>query len=89
VRGERLLYGEVEYHGTVMRSGLLGMLAFLNVTTITNLETGERLFHTLAPGAGAGLGLLLNKHSKTNICLDVGFGKEGLHRVYLAVQEAF
>ena len=88
-RGERLLYGEVEYRATLMRNGLIGMVAFLNVTTVTNLETGERLFHTLAPGGGAGLRLLLNKHSKTNICLDVGFGKEGSHGVYLAVQEAF
>jgi hypothetical protein len=88
-RGERMLYGEIEYRAPLMRSGLVGMVAFLNVTTITNLQTGERLFHDLAPGGGAGLRLLINKRSKTNLCFDVGFGKGGSHGVYLAVQEAF
>jgi hypothetical protein len=88
-RGERMLYGEVEYRALLMRNGLLGMVVFLNVTTITNLETGERLFHSAAPGAGAGLRLSINKRSKTNLCLDVGFGKEGSRGVYLAIQEAF
>jgi hypothetical protein len=88
-RGERMLYGEVEYRASLMRNGLLGMVAFLNVTTITNLETGERLFHTFAPGGGAGLRLLINKRSKTNLCFDVGFGKDGSRGVYLGVQEAF
>jgi outer membrane protein assembly factor BamA len=88
-RGERMLYGEVEYRAQLMRDGLLGMVVFLNVTTITNLETGERLFHTYAPGGGAGLRLLINKRSKTHLCLDVGFGKDGSRGVYLAVQEAF
>jgi outer membrane protein assembly factor BamA len=88
-RGERLLYGEVEYRASLMRSGLVGMVAFFNLTTVTNLETGERLFHSWAPGGGAGLRLSINKRSKTNLCFDVGFGKEGSRGVYLAVQEAF
>jgi outer membrane protein assembly factor BamA len=88
-RGERLLYGEIEYRATLMRSGLVGMVAFLNTTTVTNLETGERLFNTFATGGGLGLRLLINKHSKTNLCLDVGLGKQGSHGVYLAIQEAF
>ena len=32
---------------------------------------------------------LLNQRSKTNLCLDVGFGREGSTAVYFAVQEAF
>ena len=88
-RGERLLYGEVEYRGPLSRNGLLGWVAFLNTTTLTNLQEGERLFDNFAPGAGAGLRVLFNKHSRTNICLDLGFGKDGSHGVYLAVQEAF
>jgi hypothetical protein len=72
-----------------MENGLLGMVVFLNMTTVTNLETGERLFHSFAPGGGAGLRLLINKRSNTNLCFDVGFGKEGSRGVSLAVQEAF
>ncbi len=88
-RGERMLYGEVEYRASLMRNGLLGMVVFLNLTTVTNLETGERLFHSVAPGGGAGLRLSINKRSRTNLCFDVGFGKEGSRGVYLAIQEAF
>ena len=88
-RGERMLYGEVEYRALLMRNGLLGMVVFLNLTTITNLETGERLFHSAAPGAGAGLRLSINKRSKTNLCFDVGFGKDGSRGFYFALQEAF
>ena len=88
-RGERLLYGEVEYRATLTANGLLGMVAFLNATTVSNLESGEHLFDSAAPGAGAGLRLLLNKRSRTNLCFDLGFGKQGSHGVYLAVQETF
>jgi hypothetical protein len=88
-RGERLLYGEVEYRSQLTSNGLLGWVAFLNATTISNLQEGERLFHSAAPGAGAGLRALINKRSRTNLCFDVGFGKDGSHGVYLSVQEAF
>lgn len=88
-RGERLVYGEVEYRGALTRNGLLGMVAFLNTTTVTNLDTGEHLFDSFATGGGAGLRLLINKRSKTNLCFDVGFGKQGSRGVYLAIQEAF
>ena len=88
-RGERLAYGEIEYRGTLMRNGLLGMVAFLNTTTVTNLDNDERLFDSFATGGGAGLRLLINKRSKTNLCLDFGFGKQGSKGVYLAVQEVF
>ena len=88
-RGEKLAYAEVEYRGTLMRNGLLGMVAFFNTTTISNQSQGESLFDHFAPGAGAGLRLLLNKRSKTNLAFDIGFGENGNHGVYLAVQEAF
>ena len=88
-RGERLVYGEVEYRGTLMRNGLVGVVAFLNTTTVTNLDSDERLFDSFATGGGAGVRLLINKRSKTNLCLDFGFGKQGSKGVYLAIQEAF
>jgi outer membrane protein assembly factor BamA len=89
LRGERLLYGEVEYRATLMRNGLLGMVAFLNTTTLANGQSGEQLFDHFASGGGAGLRLLINKRSRTNLCFDVGFGQKGSRGVYLAVQEAF
>ena len=88
-RGERLMYGEIEYRDTLTQNGLLGWVAFLNATTVSNLQDGQRLFQSAAPGAGAGLRALINKRSRTNLCFDVGFGKDGSRGVYLAVQEAF
>ena len=88
-RGEHLLYGEVEYRGTLTPSGLVGVVAFLNTTTVDNRETGEKLFDAFSPGAGFGFRLLLNKRSKTNLCTDYGWGKDGSRGFYLAIQEAF
>ena len=88
-RGEHLLYGEMEYRGTLTKNGLVGFVAFLNTTTVDNTETGERLFEAYAPGAGFGFRLLLNKRSRTNLCTDYGWGKDGSRGFYLAIQEAF
>jgi len=88
-RGEQLVYGEVEYRTTLTHNGLLGMVAFATVTTVSNRETGEKLFDSLAPSAGGGLRLLLDKRSRTNLCFDLAWGKDGAAGVYLAIQEAF
>lgn len=88
-RGERMAYGELEYRWTVMRNGLLGIVAFLNTETLSNEETGERLFDSFATGGGAGLRLMLNKHSQTNLAFDVGRGNDGKARIYFGVQETF
>jgi outer membrane protein assembly factor BamA len=88
-RGEHLVYGEAEYRGPLMRNGLLGLVAFATMTTVSHRETGEALFDSVAPSAGAGLRLLLNKHSRTNLCLDFAWGKDHAKGVYLAIQEAF
>jgi hypothetical protein len=88
-RGDRLVYGEVEYRQTLTRNGLFGFVTFLNTTTIDGDEPGQRLFNTFAPGAGLGLRFLLNKKSRTNLCADYGWGRDGSHGLYLAIQEAF
>jgi hypothetical protein len=88
-RGEHLLYGEMEYRSTVTPGGLLGFVAFLNTTTVGSQETSERVFDAMAPGAGMGLRVLLNKRSRTNLCADYGWGKQGSRGFYLAIQEAF
>jgi len=88
-RGERMVYGEVEYRQMLTENGLLGLVAFANTTTVTDRSTGEELFHSYAPAAGAGLRALFNKHSRTNLCIDFAFGKDGAKGVYLAIQDAF
>jgi hypothetical protein len=88
-RGERLAYGELEYRGMLTRNGLLGLVAFVNATTVTNLDEGEKLFDSYAPAAGAGLRVLFNKRSRTNLCVDFAFGKDGAKGLYFALQDAF
>lgn len=65
------------------------MVAFLNTQTFASDETGQELFDSFATGAGFGFRLMLNKRSQTNLCLDIGWGKDGTKAVYFAVQEAF
>ncbi len=88
-RGEQLLYWEAEYRATLTGNGLLGAVVFANVTTVGSVETGERLFQSYAPAAGFGLRVLLNKRSRTNLCADWGWGKQGSRGFYLAIQETF
>ncbi len=88
-RGQRMLYGEVEYRWTITNNRLLGMVAFLNTETLSNEQTSERLFHSFASAAGVGLRVLINKQSKTNLAVDFAHGQGGEHGIYLAVQEAF
>jgi len=88
-RGERLAYGELEYRGMLTRNGLLGIVAFANATTVSNLAAGEKLFDSYAPAAGAGLRVLFNKRSRTNLCVDFAFGKDGAKGLYFALQDAF
>jgi hypothetical protein len=88
-RGEHLAYGEVEYRGTMTRNGLLGFVLFANTTSVDNADAGKKLFDDFAPAAGLGLRLLLNKHSRTNLTADYGWGKGGSRGLYLGIQEAF
>jgi hypothetical protein len=88
-RGEQLLYWEAEYRAALTSNGLIGAVVFANLTTVGSAETGERLFASYAPAAGFGLRVLLNKRSRTNLCADWGWGKDGSRGFYLAIQEAF
>jgi hypothetical protein len=88
-RGDHLMYGEVEYRGTLTNNGLVGMVLFLNTTTVDDLAAKQKLFDSFAPGAGFGFRFLLNKRSRTNLCTDWGWGKDGSSGFYLAIQEAF
>jgi hypothetical protein len=65
------------------------MTAFVNMTTISNKATGEQLFDSTAFGAGAGLRVLVHKHSRSNLCVDVAFGGDGSHGLYIGFRDAF
>lgn len=87
-RGPHLLYGEVEYRATVAPSGLFGIVVFANTATLDGAPD-QRLFASYAPGAGAGLRVLLDKDSQTNLAVDYGWGRDGSNGLYLGIQETF
>jgi hypothetical protein len=43
----------------------------------------------MEPAAGAGLRILFNKRSRTNICLDYARGRYGSSGIFFALNEAF
>jgi len=74
-RGADFVYGEVEYRFPISQcSKILGGVLFLNATTASNRNTDIGLFSYIRPGAGFGFRFMVNKHFRTNINLDFGWG---------------
>lgn len=74
-RGDDLIYGEVEYRFPISQcSKILGGVLFLNATTASNRNTDVNLFSYVRPGVGFGIRFMVNKHFRTNINLDFGWG---------------
>lgn len=88
-RGDRLVYGELEYRVMLRRDGLVGMVAFLNATTAGSSFEETRVFDDVAFAGGFGFRLRLAKRSRTNLCLDFGWGEDGSRGLYIALAEVF
>jgi hypothetical protein len=86
-RGAQMVYGEAEYRYRITKNGLIGGVFFLNAETLS-AEPGTRL-QGVQPALGPGLRIKLNKTSKTNICLDYGFGRQGSNGLFVDVGEIF
>jgi outer membrane protein assembly factor BamA len=87
IRAQNLVYGEAEYRVPLSRDGLLGAVAFFNLTSASDSLTGS--LHTPDPGGGVGIRIKLNKNSNTNIGIDFGVGAEGSNGVFFGTGEAF
>lgn len=86
-RGNDMAYVEGEYRYGITPNGLLGGVVFVNAQSFT--EQGSNKFETIAPGYGAGIRIKLDKYSRTNICLDYGFGLNGNGGVFVNIGEVF
>jgi hypothetical protein len=67
---------------------------FLSGVVFGNLQTGDddhgtKMFQVFQPGYGAGLRVLFNKATRTNLALDYAFGKFGNKGFFLNLNEAF
>ncbi|MDR3679810.1 MAG: hypothetical protein P4L41_07580 [Flavipsychrobacter sp.] len=86
-RGKNMVYAEGEYRFQISHSGLLGGVIFANAESFTEQASGN--FEVISPGYGAGIRLKLNKFSRTNICLDYGFGSNGSGGFFVNLGEVF
>lgn len=87
-KGPRYFYSETEYRFPITRNKFLSGVAFFNIQT-TDDELGTKLFQHWQPGGGAGLRILFNKNTRTNLGIDYAFGKNGLNGLFLGLNEAF
>lgn len=86
-RGRNELYLEGEYRFGITRNGLLGAVVFANGESFSELQSNA--FERIAPAAGTGIRIKINKHSNTNICIDYGVGTGGSHGFFVNLGEVF
>ena len=87
-KGPKYFYSELEYRFPITRNKFLSGATFFNVQTADD-EFGTKLFQKWQPGGGAGLRVLFNKATRTNLCLDYAFGNYGQKGFFLGLNEAF
>ena len=84
-----MVYSEAEYRFPISAcSGLFGGVLIVNATTASNPATDDKLFKVIAPGYGFGLRMMVDKKSRTNLQVDVGFGQHS-GGVYFGAAETF
>ncbi len=86
--GPKYNYSEVEYRFPITRNKFVSGVTFFNIQTASD-QSGTKLFQQWQPGGGAGLRILFNKSTRTNLCLDYAFGKFGSKGFFLGINEAF
>jgi hypothetical protein len=79
---------EAEFRFPILKNKFLSGVTFASLQT-ANDEQGTKLFQQFQPGYGAGLRVLFNKATRTNLALDYAFGKFGNRGFFLNLNEAF
>jgi outer membrane protein assembly factor BamA len=86
-RSRNMLYLEAEYRFRILSNGLLGGVVFGNAGSMSEMGSGH--FEYITPGYGAGLRISLNKFSRTNLCIDYGWGTHGSGGFFVNLGEVF
>jgi outer membrane protein assembly factor BamA len=86
-RGKDMVYLETEFRFGITPNGLLGGVLFANAQSFTEMTTNK--FEYLAPACGLGLRIKLDKFSKTNFCVDYGWGLNGNRGFQFNIGEVF
>ncbi|MFI5163442.1 MAG: hypothetical protein ACHQHN_19340 [Sphingobacteriales bacterium] len=79
---------EAEFRFPILINKFISGVVFGNMQT-GNDEQGTKLFQVFQPGYGAGLRVLFNKATRTNLALDYAFGRFGNRGFFLNLNEAF
>ena len=88
-RGESLIYLESEYRFPISPcGGILGGVLFVNGTTTTNKASDVKLFNYIRAGYGAGIRIMVDKSTRTNLGIDFGIGAHTTG-IYLNASETF
>ena len=85
-RGTSLVYGEAEYRFNLTPSRVLGGVVFANGQSARNPATG---YGRVAPAAGGGIRLCLNKKTSTYLAVDYAFGIQGSQGVFFNLGDVF
>ncbi|MGN6178761.1 MAG: hypothetical protein ACTHNW_06250 [Mucilaginibacter sp.] len=79
---------EAEFRFPILANKFVSGVVFGNLQT-ANDEQNTKIFQVFQPGYGAGLRLLFNKVTRTNLCLDYAFGRFNSRGFFLNLNEAF
>jgi hypothetical protein len=79
---------ELELRYPILKNKFLSGVVFGNLQSSNDLH-GTPLFHTFRKGYGAGLRILFNKTTRTNLALDYAFGEFGNKGFFLNLNETF
>ena len=86
-RSLNMLYLESEYRFGITPNGLIGGVLFANAQSFT--EPGSEKYEYIQPGYGLGIRISLNKFSRTNLCVDYGWGSHGSGGFFVNLGEVF
>nr|WP_228084934.1 BamA/TamA family outer membrane protein [Mucilaginibacter sp. JRF] len=87
-KGTQYVYSEMEYRFPITHNKFISGVTFFNIQT-ANDDVGTKIGQVWQPGGGAGLRVLFNKATRTNLCIDYAFGKYGAKGLFLGLNEAF
>lgn len=87
-KGTQYFDSEIEYRFPITRNKFLSGVTFFSIQT-TNDLVKTKIFEKWQPAGGAGLRVLFNKATRTNLCLDYAIGNYGAKGFFLGLNEAF
>ncbi len=79
---------ESEYRFPITHNKLFSGVAFVNFQTASD-DLGKDLYQYWESAGGIGLRILLQKRSRSTLCIDYAFGKYGANGFFFGLNEAF